>query len=77
MPTRTELKEKMLSVFSEKIDQWIASQENQTDGFEYERSYVEALQKIGTEVFQLSLGNIPKSKNQKKTPNQSREINCK
>lgn len=57
----------MVKLFSEKIDQWLSSQENQRDGFEYERSFTQAMQEISLEVFQLSVGKVPKNKNQKKT----------
>ena len=60
------LKTKMQAVFNDKMEQWIESQENQTDGFEYERSYVETMQEISSEIFQLSVGKAPKDKNQKK-----------
>ena len=59
------IKSAMVALFSDKIDQWMLSQQNQTDGFEYERSYTEAIQEISCEVFQLSLGKMPKSKNKK------------
>ena len=61
----SRIKSEMLAIFSDKIDQWMVSQQNQTDGFEYERSYTEAIHEISREVFQLSLGTIPKSKNKK------------
>ena len=70
------IKAKMQAIFNNKIDQWIESQENQTDGFEYERSYVETMQEVVSEIFQLSVGEVAKSKNQKKTSNQSRSCNC-
>ena len=70
------IKAKMQAIFNNKIDQWIESQENQTDGFEYERSYVETMQEVASEIFQLSVGEVAKSKNQKKTSNQSRSCNC-
>jgi hypothetical protein len=64
--SKESLKAKMFTIFSEKIEQWLEEQEQQTDGFEYERSYVETIQDISKEVFQMSLGAEPKSKNQKK-----------
>ena len=30
------IKSAMVALFSDKIDQWMLSQQNQTDGFEYE-----------------------------------------
>jgi hypothetical protein len=60
-----KMKSEMLAIFSDKTDQWMSSQNGQTDGFEYERSYTGAIQDISREVFQLSLGKIPQSKNKK------------
>ena len=70
------LKAKMQAVFNDKMEQWLESQENQTDGFEYERSYVETMQEISSEVFQLSVGEAPKDKNRKKTSDESGSCNC-
>ena len=47
-------------MFSDKKDQWMVSQQNQTDGFENDRSYTEAIQEFRERFFQLSLGKIPK-----------------
>ena len=53
------------------VSAWFASQQNQTDGYEYEKTFVECWRSIGQKVFQQSLGKIPGSKNKKKTKKQS------
>jgi hypothetical protein len=55
------------------VIKWKASQQRQTSGYEYERSFVEMWQKMGSKIFQNSIGNLPTSRNQKKTSNQSGE----
>lgn len=49
-------KEKAMAIFSAKYEAWEKSQEGQTDAYEYEKSYVEFMQKIEQEIFQLSVG---------------------
>lgn len=45
---------------------WFKSQEGQTSGYEYEKTFVKCWQSVGQKIFQESLGIIPKSKNEKK-----------
>lgn len=54
------------------IAQWKESQQGQTSGYEYERSFVEMWQQMGTKTLQNTVGKIPGSRNQKKTSNKSR-----
>jgi hypothetical protein len=53
------------------IAKWKESQEQQTSGYEYERSFVEMWQKMGSKILQNTVGDLPVSRNQKKTSNQS------
>ena len=64
--------EKLKEEFGQKILSWEASQENQTDGYEYERSFVETMREIGRTTLQESLGKIPGSRNKKNDQNFSR-----
>jgi hypothetical protein len=52
------------------VAKWKESQQEQTSGYEYERSFVEMWQKMGSKIFQNSIGSSPASRNQKKTSNQ-------
>lgn len=51
---------------AQQLKQWQQAQENQTSGYEYEKSFTELWQKLGQEVFQASLGEPNYAKNIKK-----------
>ncbi len=55
------------TMVKEEISKWFASQQGQTDGYEYERSFVDCWRDLGQKVLKESIGKIPKSKNEKKT----------
>ncbi|HAV26489.1 MAG TPA: hypothetical protein DCX01_09955 [Bacteroidetes bacterium] len=57
-----------LSIFRKKYEEWSDGQERNQDGYSYEKSYHEMIQDVANEVFKASLGAVPKSVNQKKTP---------
>lgn len=59
------------------VMEWFSSQENQTDGYEYEKTFVSCWRSIGQKVLQQSMGKIPRSKNEKKTKNESGPYHCK
>lgn len=48
------------------IESWYKSQGEQTDSYEYERSFSEMMQKLGQKILQESVGELPKSRNGKK-----------
>lgn len=52
----------------QQVKQWQQSQEHQTSGYEYEKSFTQLGQKLGQEVFQSSLGEGAYQKNSKKKP---------
>jgi len=52
------------------IKKWKESQKNQTDGYEYERTFNEMIHYVGREILQESMGEIPKSRKEKKTTDQ-------
>jgi hypothetical protein len=60
METRT-------AYLTEQINQWKESQKGQTSGYEYERSFIELWQRLGKEVFQENVGELPKRAHEKKT----------
>ncbi len=62
--------EKIVEMVKKEVAEWFASQQQQTDGYEYEKTFVECWRAIGQKVFQESLGKIPGSKNEKKTKKQ-------
>jgi hypothetical protein len=48
------------------IEAWHSQQQDQQDGYEYERSFVELWNKLGQQVLQQSMGELPKSRHKKK-----------
>ena len=44
-------KEALSHLFIDRLTQWEASQKDQTSGYEYEKSYLEAMKEIEKEVF--------------------------
>lgn len=58
--------EDLTQQIAQQLAQWHLSQQNQTSGYEYEKSFTDLWQKLGQEVFQLSLGEVKYNKNNKK-----------
>ena len=63
-----ETKEKALKIFEKYYKQWESNSLRMDSGYQYESTFAEMIQKVEQEVFQLSVGKVPKSKNVKKTP---------
>jgi len=59
-------KEELLAAFTKKIEEWEKNPERMQSGYDYERTFVEMWQSLGKDVFQDSIGTIPKSRNSKK-----------
>lgn len=60
-------KTKVMAIFSERYDAWAASQEGQTSGYEYERSFDEFMQQMGRELLQHSVGEEKSARKKKST----------
>jgi len=58
------------------ISQWMASQKGQTSGYEYEMSFIKLWQRLGREVFQQSVGELPARPHEKKTSNPYGNHHC-
>ena len=58
--------ERITEIVKTEVSAWFASQQGQTDGFEYEKTFVECWRSVGKKVYQESLGSLPGSKNEKK-----------
>lgn len=43
--------DKLKTMFAEKVTQWEQSQKDQTSGYQYEKSFVEMMNKLEQEVF--------------------------
>lgn len=65
--TKQEIKEIMLDRFSHYVDNFLDSTDVQTTpGSEYEEKFTSMMRIIENEIFQLSVGEVPKGKNLKK-----------
>lgn len=62
--------QQIATMVKKEVSAWFASQQGETDGYEYERTFVECWRSVGQKVFQQSMGKIPGSKNEKKTQKQ-------
>jgi hypothetical protein len=61
----------IMEELAQTIAQWETTQQGQTSGYEYEKSFVEMWQKLGNKILQNSVGKLPASRNEKKTSNKS------
>lgn len=65
-----ETEEKQFKALFAKYLAWKDSQQHQTDGYVYEKSFVEFAQQFNKELFQLSLQSTPAGvSTRKKSPN--------
>lgn len=55
---------KAIEILSKKIDEW--RDKPKSDGYEYEKSFIEVMQGLNEELFQLSVGDLPQDRNKKK-----------
>lgn len=65
--------EELTELIRSKIRQWKQSQEGITDGYDYEASLVKMVDEIGKEIFQESIGPLPKDRKRKKNSSPSSE----
>ena len=61
-----KMREEFFDALKAEIKSWYESQNDQTDSYEYERSFAEMMQKLGQKILQESMGKLPKSRNGKK-----------
>jgi hypothetical protein len=58
-------KTKATEILLKKIAEW--ENKPKTDGYEYEKSFIEVMRGLETELLQLSVGDLPKDRNEKKS----------
>lgn len=61
-----ETKENAIEIFSKYYSQWEKSEERNQSGYDYERTYVEMMQKVQQAILQNSVGEVSPNKNVKK-----------
>ncbi|NOX47605.1 MAG: hypothetical protein GXO89_11580 [Chlorobi bacterium] len=54
---------KATKIFQRHYKKWLNKEERESSGYEYERSFVEQMQKMEKELFQDSLGEVPVNRN--------------
>jgi hypothetical protein len=57
-------KQKATEILLAKITEW--ENKPKTDGYEYEKSFIEVMRGLNEDLFQLSIGELPKDRNLKK-----------
>jgi len=58
--------DKATKIFQEHYKQWFNNENRNDSGYEYERSFVEQMQKMEKELFQDSVGDVSGNRNLKK-----------
>jgi hypothetical protein len=57
-------KDKATEILLQKITEW--ENKPKTDGYEYEKSFIEVMRGLNEELFQLSVEKVPQDRNSKK-----------
>ena len=66
---KSSLKSKMLEQISAELDVWIDKKDSISNGYDYESELLLVTRKVNTLILEQSIGNLPKSRNLKKTSN--------
>lgn len=61
-----EFKERATKIFEKHLEEWESDPARMENGYQYESSYAAMMEKVEQEIFQLSVGTVPKGKNSKK-----------
>jgi hypothetical protein len=61
-----DFKEQATTIFKKYLSEWEANPQRMENGYQYESTYAEMMEKVEQEVLQLSVGEVPKDKNSKK-----------
>lgn len=69
---KVEATASILKTVNEELSVWFAQEESITSGYDYETKILEMGQRISQAIMKESLGKVPRSRNEKKTPNLSR-----
>ena len=59
-------KEQALAIFEKYYNEWESNPSRMENGYQYEATYSQMMQKVEQEILQLSVGKVPKRKNFKK-----------
>jgi len=70
---KRNIKAAILRNVESEIDSWLAAEPNFTDPFEYEKSLLERVLRMGRTMVQYSQGELSRDRNQKKSLDDIRE----
>ena len=65
--------EKVTELFKQKYINWTNNPARKTNGYSYERTFVEMMHEFESELFQHSLGELSTNRNEKKSPDEFRK----
>jgi len=65
---KEQLKQAMLSAISKEVEQWAEESQQIKDGYEFEECLLLRGRNISKILMEQSIGKVPKSRNQKKSP---------
>ena len=71
------LKEAMFSAITKEVEQWAEESQQIKDGYEFEDRLLLRMRNIGKILMEQSIGKVPKSPNQKKSPHMRRGVGSK
>ncbi len=61
-----DFKQQATAIFERHLSEWESNPQRMKSGYDYEATYAEMMHKVGQEILQLSVGEVPKDKNSKK-----------
>lgn len=61
-----DFKQQATAILANYLTQWESNPQRMESGYDYEATYAEVMQKVEQEILQLSVGKVPKDKNNKK-----------
>lgn len=61
-----DFKERATEILSKHLAEWESNPKRMENGYQYESTYAEMIKKVEQEILQVSVGDVPKSKNVKK-----------
>lgn len=62
--------DKATAIFRVNYENWLNNGKRNNSGYDYEKTFVEMMERLGEDVFQESIGTLPESRNLKKKSKQ-------
>lgn len=61
----TQIKERILQMIGQELDQWLEKSSLITEGYEYETQFMHVTQKVSRIIFTQSMGELSRDRNKK------------